>query len=106
MERGKREKPKRYGATWTKNITRYLLIIGVVNGTMPFVLSAFGRDPVSDMGIAWVTEIVAVALGYFIRGFKDTKAEADMQYKRDRMEILHGSNAEEQTEPETGGGLG
>lgn len=25
------------------------------------------------MGIAWVTEIVAVALGYFVRGFKDTK---------------------------------
>ena len=101
MEKDKREKPKRYGATWTKNITRYLLIIGVVNGTLPFVLSAFGRDPVSDMGIAWVTEIVAVALAYFVRGFKDTKAEQDMKFKRDRLEMLSGDDAGEETD--TGG---
>ena len=59
--------------TYTKKAVKWLLVLGCINGTLPFVLSAFGRDPVSDMGIAWVTEIVAVALGYFVRGFKDTK---------------------------------
>ena len=73
MENRTRRRPKRFGITWTKNITRWLLIIGAVNGTVPFVLSAFDKNPVSEMGIAWVTEIVAVALGYFVRGFKDTK---------------------------------
>lgn len=67
------EKPKKFGVTWTKKITRCLLIIGVVNGTTPFILAAFGKEPCSEMGIAWVTEIVAVALGYFVRGFKDTQ---------------------------------
>lgn len=66
-------RPKQFGITWTKGITKYLLMIGVVNGTIPFILSAFDKDPCVEMGIAWVTEIVAVALGYFVRGFKDTK---------------------------------
>lgn len=73
MTRSNKGRPKRFGMTWTKNITRWLLIIGVINGIMPYILSACGKDPCSEMGIAWVTEIVAVALGYFVRGFKDTK---------------------------------
>lgn len=66
-------RPKQFGITWTKKITKYLLMIGVMGGITPFILSAFNKDPCSDMGIAWITEIVAVALGYFVRGFKDTK---------------------------------
>lgn len=69
----KNRRPKRFGITWTKNITRILLIIGVIEATMPYILSALGREPCETMGVAWVTEIVAVALGYFVRGFKDTK---------------------------------
>lgn len=68
-----KQRPKRYGTTWTKNITRWLLIIGVINGMTPFILSLLDKEPCVEMGIAWVTEIVAVALGYFVRGFKDTK---------------------------------
>lgn len=69
----KKRRPKRFGITWTKGITKYLLIIGVVNGTVPFLLAACDKEPCVEMGIAWVTEVVAVALGYFVRGFKDTK---------------------------------
>lgn len=69
----KNRRPKRFGLTWTKQITKWLLIIGVINGMAPFVLSVFDKEPCVEMGIAWVTEIVAVALGYFVRGFKDTK---------------------------------
>ena len=58
-------RPKQFGITWTKKITKWLLIIGVVNGTAPFILSMFDKEPCVEMGIAWVTEIVAVALGYF-----------------------------------------
>jgi len=69
----KNRRPKRFGLTWTKQITKWLLIIGVINGMAPFVLSVFDKEPCVEMGIAWVTEIVAVSLGYFVRGFKDTK---------------------------------
>ena len=72
-------RPKKFGVTWTKHITRALLIIGVVQGTIPYVLSAFGKEPCTEMGIAWVTEIVAVALGYFVRGFKDTQASENVR---------------------------
>lgn len=73
--------------TWTKKIVRYLLIIGVINGTLPFILSAFGKDPASEMGIAWVTEIVAVSLAYFIRGFKDTKEEENVRLRELELKL-------------------
>lgn len=88
----KHQRPKRFGITWTKKVTRYLLIIGVVNGTAPFILSIFDKEPCVEMGIAWVTEIVAVALGYFVRGFKDTKESEktrlqEMQIQTEESEV-------------------
>lgn len=82
-----KRKRKRYGVTWTKRITRDLLIIGVIGGAMPFVLSFLDKEPCTEMGIAWVTEIVAVALGYFVRGFKDTKESEKVRLQELKMGI-------------------
>ena len=82
----KRQKVKRFGVTWTKNITRSLLIVGVINGMAPFFLSAFNKEPCTEMGIAWVTEVVAVTLGYFVRGFKDTKEQEQVRLKEKEMD--------------------
>lgn len=71
-----KKKPKKFTLTWTKQITRWLLIIGVLCAIAPYVLSIFDKQPCETMGVAWVTEIVAVCLGYFVRGFKDSQAEA------------------------------
>lgn len=79
-------RPKQFGITWTKKITKWLLIIGVVNGTVPFILSMFDKEPCVEMGIAWVTEIVAVALGYFVRGFKDTKESEKIRIQEAKIE--------------------
>lgn len=79
-------RPKQFGITWTKKITKWLLIIGVVNGTAPFILSMFDKEPCVEMGIAWVTEIVAVALGYFVRGFKDTKESEKIRIQEAKIE--------------------
>ena len=38
------------------------------------------------MGIAWVTEVVAVTLGYFVRGFKDTKEQEQVRLKEKEMD--------------------
>ena len=78
----KRNRRKRSRVTWTKAITRILLIIGVIGGLMPYVLSLLDKQPVESMGIAWVTEIVAVCLGYFVRGFKDSKESEEMAFRR------------------------
>lgn len=82
----KKKRPKRFGITWTKSITRNLLVVGVINGMAPFFLSMFDKEPCVEMGIAWVTEIVAVALGYFVRGFKDTKEEEKVRLQEKAMD--------------------
>lgn len=84
----KKRRPKQFGTTWTKKITKYLLIVGVVNGTAPFILSVFDKEPCVEMGIAWITEIVAVSLGYFVRGFKDTKESEKVRLREERMKNI------------------
>lgn len=67
---------KRYSrVTFTKCAVKWLLILGAVNGTLPFILAFLGREPVAEMGIAWITEIVAVILGYLCKSYFETKAE-------------------------------
>ncbi len=61
--------------TFTKRAVKWLLILGAINGTLPFVLSAFGREPVAEMGIAWITEIVSVTLGYLLKAYFETKSQ-------------------------------
>lgn len=61
----------------TKKVTASMLIFGSFCGCIPFILSYLQRDPVIELGVTWVTAVVAVCLGYFVRGFKDSKAEAE-----------------------------
>lgn len=63
--------------TLTKKLTRNLLIVGTIGGFMPYILSVFEREPVEQLGIAWVSGVVGIVLGYFVRGYKDTKAECE-----------------------------
>ena len=62
--------------TYTKVAVTILLIVGVAGGVMPYILSACDKDPAESMGIAWVTEIVAVILGYLCKSYFETKQEA------------------------------
>lgn len=62
--------------------------MGTLNGTLPYVLSAFDKEPVYELGEVWVLSIVAVCLGYFVRGFKDSKESANDEYRRNRLERI------------------
>lgn len=46
-----KKRPKRFGITWTKSITRNLLVVGVINGMAPFFLSMFDKELV----LKWVS---------------------------------------------------
>lgn len=70
-----RENLKNRRKTYTKTAVMWLLILGAINGTMPFVLSFFDKAPVDAIGIAWITEIVAVILGYLCKSYFETKQE-------------------------------
>ena len=61
--------------TFTKKITFAMLIVGTISANIPYLLSFLGKEPVAALGITWVTGVVAISLGYFVRGFKDTNAE-------------------------------
>ena len=81
--------------TYTKKAVKALLILGVINGTLPYVLSFFGKEPVAEMGIAWVTEIVAVILGYLCKSYFETKAQRkqdleDYKAKKKQEEEYYG----------------
>ena len=87
MARVRRRKQK---TTYTKKAVKALLIIGVINGTMPYVLSLLGKEPVPEIGIAWVTEIVAVILGYLCKAYFETK----QQKKQELLDFLNGKEEE------------
>lgn len=83
--------------TFTKQAVKWILIIGCINATIPFVLSAFGRDPVTELGIAWITEIVAVILGYLIKSFNENKQAAIQRHQ----DFVAGLGQEQETPQDT-----
>ena len=87
---GNNEEPQKYRHfmkhfTFTKIAVKWLLILGALNGMMPFILSATGHDPVPELGIAWITEIVAVILGYLCKSYFETKAEKDNEIEQRKL---------------------
>ena len=62
-------------STYTKKLIKVVVALGLINGTVPYILSALGKDPVSELGIAWITEIVAAVLGYLCKAYFETKQE-------------------------------
>lgn len=81
MTRLKKRKKKK---TLTKKVAVVIIAIGTVEGTIPYILSFLNKDPVTEVAVAWITSVVAVALGYFVRGYKDSKSIAE--YEKWRFE--------------------
>lgn len=77
----RKKKQQKPVVTFTKKAVKGLLIVGVINGTIPFVLAALGRDPVAELGIAWITEIVAVILGYLVKSFNENRQIAIQRHE-------------------------
>ena len=61
--------------TFTKVAVKALLIIGVIDANIPFVLAFLEKDPCREIGLAFITEIVAVILGYMCKSYFETKQE-------------------------------
>lgn len=61
--------------TFTKVAVKALLIIGVIDANVPFVLALLEKDPCREIGLAFITEIVAVILGYMCKSYFETKQE-------------------------------
>ena len=71
--------------TYTKIVVKWMLIIGVINSEIPYILSALGKDSCISLGISWITEIIAVILGYLIKSFLGKKEEENLKFERDKI---------------------
>ena len=86
--------------TFTKVAVRILLILGVINGVVPYLLAAFDKDPVVALGVAWITEVIAVILGYMCKAHFDKNKERE----NDRLDDIH-SKVNWTPEEETSGSI-
>lgn len=78
--------------TYTKKAVQALLIIGCIGGMMPFILSIFGRDPVTELGIAWITGVIATIIGYLMKAYFETK----QQKKQELEDFMAGMSIDEE----------
>ncbi len=75
--------------TYTKKKVNFLLFVGVLGALTPYLLSAFGREPVTDLGKAWLIEIVAVILGYLLKSYNETKQEKKQELENFKAECRY-----------------
>ncbi len=71
--------------TYTKKAVKALLIVGVVNAEIPYILAYLGREPCAELAIAWITEIVAVILGYLCKAYFETKQAERVRLQEKKM---------------------
>ena len=84
--------------TFTKVAVIILLIFGLVNSTLPYVLAIMGREPVTDLGTAWLAEVIGVFAVYAIKAYFETKQEAKQALedrKQEFLELKEGSDLNE-----------
>lgn len=65
-----------------------MLVVATISGNIPYVLSYFGKEPVYELGQVWVLGVVAVCIGYFVRGFKDSKEASDTEYRNRKLDLM------------------
>lgn len=68
-------KRRRTKKSYTKVAVTCLLIVGVISSELPFLLSYLDKETAEAIAIAWITEIIAVILGYMCKSYFETKQE-------------------------------
>ena len=71
--------------TFSKTMVTLILTVAVIDAQLPFILSAFGKEPVESLGGLFVTEIIAVCLGYFIKSYLGKRNEENIKLAREQM---------------------
>lgn len=67
----------------SKKIAIIIVGFGLLDIQLAYVLAFLDKPVPESLTIAIVTEIVAVALGYFIKAFKSKKEEEQIKLERD-----------------------
>ena len=71
--------------TFTKVIISRVITIALIDLQLPFILSAFDKDPVVELGKVIAVEIIGVVLVYCLKSFFETREEENNKLKKESM---------------------
>lgn len=74
------------GATYTKALLTFLAVSCVVGSLFPYFLSAMGKEPCIELGIAFVTGTLVLFVAYAIKAYKGKKQAEITRLREKRME--------------------
>lgn len=80
----KRKRSDKQKQTFSKRMVAIIIGFGILDIQLAYVLALLDKQVPETLTVAIVTEIVGVALGYFIKSFRETREEENMKFKRDR----------------------
>ena len=81
-----RKKTKK--TTFTKTWVNRVMWFSCIWVTWSFVLATIGVENIAEtLGIAVITEIIAVCIAYFIKSVVETDKEEKMKYRRDSNNV-------------------
>ena len=101
--RGSQEETEAQRMTFTKRMMVVLLLVGLADIQLSYILALLGRDPVIELSIAIVTEIIGVSIAYIVKSYFGKKEEERVRFERDlidRKDRLRGYLGEDVEEDE------
>ena len=78
-------------STFTKGAVKVLLCFGIINSTVPYILSALDKDPVTGLGTAWLAEVVGVFSIYAIKAYFETKQQKKQELENYKAKMEYES---------------
>lgn len=68
-------KKKMNKRTYTKILVKWILIVSVINGTIPYILALLGKEPVAELGGIWVGSILLTVVTYCTKSYFETRSQ-------------------------------
>ena len=87
------EKDKKKVRQYTKKWVDIILTVSLIDVQLCFVLAFLGKDQIAEtLGIAIITEIVAIGLGYMLKAFFETNAQKKNEIEMERIKRTYEVN--------------
>ena len=101
-KRNKKLKPRVSKQTFTKRLVLVIVIFAEIDVQLTYVLAFLNREIAETLGVAIVTEILGVSIGYFAKAYLETKAERHQNLEQQKFNAF--INSDESIEEEQGNG--
>ena len=87
------EKDKKKVRQYTKKWVDIILTVSLIDVQFCFVLAFLGKDQIAEtLGIAIITEIVAIGLGYMLKAFFETNSQKKNELEMERIKRTYEVN--------------